>query len=534
MFSISLRRVLFMFVGLAAAGTASAGTITTWSGTNGSNWSSSGNWTTTPTVSGTTYSLVFRGNPAATTSTNNLGGPVNVDSILFNNNGATGSTSAFILSRTGTASLTLANGGSVTSTAAISGTLSNTISSAITLLGSGTFDLGTNNNVTLSGTLSGAGSIVKTGDGTLFLTGANNLSGLRIDQGVVQVNQTAFTGVSGLTVELGSTGQTGALRTSAVGTPLARSTTGIQFSLKGDGAVTANSNSNLTFNAAQFNVANAGVTTPVTLTLGGAAGGFYGEQTVSGAIQDNSGPGTVGVTIAGGNIWTLAGINTYTGVTTVNGKLLLNGEIDSASAVTSTGYIGGTGTFGGGVTITSGTLAPGGLSGTGGIITDSIGALTVQSLSLGGVSTTELTITGSSSGLYDQLIGSSSLNYGGTLALTMNTQASYDDFTTFNLFSGFTSTSGTLGGITLNADGTDFAGLTFTQDGSTGDWYTGWIAAGGDGQQLKFSQSTGTLTVVPEPSTIVFAGIGIAMFGWSTWTRRRAKSRRQAIEAAIA
>jgi hypothetical protein len=39
---------------------------------------------------------------------------------------------------------------------------------------------------------------------------------------------------------------------------------------------------------------------------------------------------------------------------------------------------------------------------------------------------------------------------------------------------------------------------------------------------------------VPEPSTIVFAGIGIAMFGWSTWTRRRAKSRRQAIEAAIA
>jgi hypothetical protein len=39
---------------------------------------------------------------------------------------------------------------------------------------------------------------------------------------------------------------------------------------------------------------------------------------------------------------------------------------------------------------------------------------------------------------------------------------------------------------------------------------------------------------VPEPSTIVFAGIGIAMFGWSSWTRRRAQARRKMIEASIA
>ena len=64
-----------------------------------------------------------------------------------------------------------------------------------------------------------------------------------------------------------------------------------------------------------------------------------------------------------------------------------------------------------------------------------------------------------------------------------------------------------------------------------GDWISTWNT---DHQRLIFSQSTGTLTVVPEPSTIVFAGIGIAMFGWSTWTRRRAKARRQVIEASIA
>ena len=117
---------------------------------------------------------------------------------------------------------------------------------------------------------------------------------------------------------------------------------------------------------------------------------------------------------------------------------------------------------------------------------------------------------------------------------------SYDDWTTFDLFTGFTSTSGNLAGITLSAAGTDFDGMTFYQ-GTDGDWYTGWDGVNGAvpsgwnaaGQELKFSQSTGTLTVVPEPSTIVFAGIGMAMFGWSTLTRRRANARRQAIEAAI-
>jgi len=43
--------------------------------------------------------------------------------------------------------------------------------------------------------------------------------------------------------------------------------------------------------------------------------------------------------------------------------------------------------------------------------------------------------------------------------------------------------------------------------------------------------AAGTLYAVPEPSTIVLAGIGMAMFGWSTWTRRRANARRQVIEA---
>ena len=554
MFSPALRRSLFTVIGLAVASTASAGTLTTWSGTGANNnWSTNGNWTTTPTTTGT-FSLVYRGTPTRTTSTNNIGpGAVSVDSILFANTNATGSTSQFILSRSATSpALSLLNGATVTTTAVTTGTLTDTISSSLAFGGTATFNMGSAHNLTLSGTLSGGGSLVKQGAGDLTLTNTNDLAALSIEQGIVQVNATSFgtsllRGVNDLVVDLGSSGQTGTLRTTGVGGPGAPVSTNMQVRLNGNGNITPNGTSNITFNAANFNQAVASVTTPVTLGLIGGAGGSNGTQTINGALQDNSGSGKVGVQVGTANsqnAWVFNGINTYTGDTTVEagGKLLMNGEVAAGSTTTSYGYLGGSGTFNGAVIVSSGTLSPGGLSLAGGIV-DTLGSLTVGSLSLGGSATTELTITGSTSDLYEQLIGTSTLNYGGTLALTLtDNTTSYDTGTVFNLFTGFTSTTGNLAGITLNAAGTDFEGITTFYQGTDGDWYTGWDGVNGavpagwtsGGQSLKFSQTTGTLTVVPEPSTIVFAGIGMAMFGWSTWTRRRAKSRRQAIETAIA
>ena len=545
------RKTLLTLACMAAASTASAGTLTTWSGTGANNnWSTNGNWTTKPTVSGTTYSLVYRGNPTRTTSTNDIGpGAVSVDSILFNNTNSGTFTSQFILSRSATASpLSLVNGATVTTTAVTSGTLTDTISSSLAFGGTATFNMGSAHNLTLSGTLSGGGSLVKQGAGDLTLTNTNDLAALSIEQGVVQVNSTSFgTSLLSGVNDLGSSGQTGTLRTTGVGSALAPVSTNMQVRLNGNGNITPNGSSNITFNAANFNQAVASVTTPVTLGLIGGAGGNNGTQTINGAIQDNSGSGKVGVTIgtaSSQNAWVFNGINTYTGDTTIQagGKLLMNGEVAAGSTTTSYGYLGGSGTFGGAVIVSSGTLNPGGVSVGGGIV-DSVASLTVGSLSLGGSATTELTITGSTSDLYEQLIGSSTLNYGGTLALTLtDNTTSYDTGTFFSLFTGFSSGSGNLSAVTLNAAGTDFEGITTFYQGTDGDWYTGWDGVNGavpagwtsGGQSLKFSQSTGTLTVVPEPSTIVFAGIGMAMFGWSTWTRRRAKSRRQAIEAAIA
>lgn len=525
---LAFRRTLFTLGALAVAGTASAGTITTWTGTAANNnWSTSGNWTTTPTTSGT-FSLVYRGTTASGTSSNNLG-QVRVDSILFGNDGSAGQTKSFRLSSTATSSLLLTNGGSVTTTAATSGTLSNVIAGTVLLSGTSTFDIGTNNNLTLSGTLNNSGSIVKTGGGNLLLQGSTSLSGLSVGQGTVQVNATSYTGLNGLAVQLGSSGNTGNLQTVGV-----TGTSTTSFKLSGNASVQATTNSNITFSNSNFNTADATATTPITLTLTGGGALNAGTEIVQGVIQDNSGAGTVGVTIGSAgstNVWVLQGNNTYTGATTVatGGKLLMDGVVSGSSTTTSSGYLGGSGTFAGAVSILSGTLSPGGTSTSGGIITDTIDTLTVGSLSLSSPATTAMTVTGSTAGGYDQIAGSSSMNYGGTLALTLS--GSYVDQTTFDLFSGFTTYTGTFSAITLSATGSDYDGLTFSGADANGDWLSTW---NGNNQALKFSQSTGTLTVVPEPSTIVFACIGMAMFGWSTWTRRRAKTRRQAIEAAIA
>lgn len=529
--STALRRTMLTLVGLVAASTASAGTITTWTGTNGANWSASGNWKpSTPTTTGT-FSLVYFGNTAAVTGTNNIG-PVTVDSILFNNSGTTGQTRQYTLAASGSGSLKLTSGGSVTSTASTGSTLTDTISNNVQLLGTSTFNQGTNHNLTISGSLTG-GSILKTGAGDLSLTGAASLSAgnsLNINQGSVTLNNTSFSVLDNQQVGLGSAGNSGVLKFNGV----TSGSTAATFSLNGSAALSPQQFSNITFTSGTFNSATSG-TTPITLTLAGGFQSQIGTDTINGVIQDNSPTGKVSVTLGSGvtsNVWVLKGNNTYTGATTItaNAKMIMDGVISGSSATTSSGYLGGSGTFAGAVSVLSGTLSPGGTSTANGVINDSIGTLTIGSLTLANPATVAMTVSGSSAGQYDQIV-TNSIDYAGTLALTLS--GSYADYTSFNLFSGFgASHTGDLLGISLSALGSPYSSLSFAAapvDG--GDWYTGWNDFH---QRLKFSQSTGTLTVVPEPSSIVFAGIGLAMFGWSTWTRRRSNARRRALEAVVA
>jgi autotransporter-associated beta strand protein len=141
---------------------------------------------------------------------------------------------------------------------------------------------------------------------------------------------------------------------------------------------------------------------------------------------------------------------------------------------------------------------------------------------------------------YDQIITGGTTTFGGALTISMDytpdlfgTTAPYFlDGDSWALFS-----SGSFAGdfTSINMTGV-YGNVSFTKIDSD-VWQSQYL---GNGQQFNFYVNSangglaGTLYAVPEPSTIVFAGIGIAMFGWSTWTRRRAKSRRQAVEAAIA
>jgi autotransporter-associated beta strand protein len=511
---------------MAAASTASAGTLATWlgSGTN-SNWSTSANWTTAPTTSGT-WSLVYEGNRIRMTGTNNLGpDAVKVDSILFASTVASSSSNFTLAKSATTPALSLLNGATVTTIAATSGTLSDSISHNLEFGGTATFNMGSRHNLLLSGTLSGGGAIVKQGDGDLNLSNTNTLTALSIEQGVVQVNTTSLGGITGLTVDIGSSGQTATFRTTNFGiTPVQ---TNIKFNLNGDANITPN-NSNITFNAANFNEAVAGVTTPVTLSLiGGFSDASKGTQTINGVIQDNSASGKVNVTIGtptSWTVWVLNGGNTYTGDTTVaaGGKLLMNGTISGSSTTTSYGYLGGSGTFGGAVIVSSGTLAPGGSS-AGGVIVDTVSALTMASLALSSSATTQMTITGTAAGLYDQIVATNNIAYGGLLQLTMS--GSYANGTVFQLFQSGTE-SGSFSSLTTVGGSGPYAGLGFGTMGTGGygtdAWVSDWTTPGApNGQRLVFYQNTGVLAVVPEPSTYAMALAGLAYGGWQMMRRRR-------------
>jgi autotransporter-associated beta strand protein/T5SS/PEP-CTERM-associated repeat protein len=218
--------------------------------------------------------------------------------------------------------------------------------------------------------------------------------------------------------------------------------------------------------------------------------------------------GSGAVTKLGLGTLTLSGSSSYTGATAVDGgTMLVNGQLgNTAVAVNATGLLGGSGTILGGVTVaSSGTLAPG----------SSPGVLTVGSLSLSAGSHTLMEITGTSSSLYDQIVGTGAggLTYGGSLNLVMT--GSYANQTTFDLFNSFSSNTGDFFAVGLNATG-EYAGLTFTGDG--GVWTS---TATARGQRLVFSTGTGDLVVVPEPSTYAMAFAGLAYGGYMIFRRRK-------------
>ena len=529
--------VALVVCGVLGSTTASAA-VFTWSG-GGANtsWSTSANWSggTAPT---TGNDLRFN-NSTRTTNINNIGS-LSIGTITFANPAG-----AFTISGSAI------NLGSITNTSANTQTLSLGVIQST----SGTYNA--SSNITLSGSLSGSGNISKTGAGTLALNGS------------AKSGYTGTVTVSNGTLSIGTAGM---LNGNVI--------------LQADTTFATSFGGNLSLKSLEISGTNVTLPNNTLAFINGGLTNSTGSQLTVNNNVTLSGSSTINVGSGG---MTLNGIIQGSGTTTSIGTGLLeitnSGNLPSGSFIVQAGTTRLTSGFGANFVVANGAALESSTGGNATVATitmengstlrpggpDSIGTIFASTnVTLAATSNVAFDIGGGDAELrdvpgvgFDQVqfaadYQSGTLTYDGFLSFNFGTSTTFDNGADFQLFNpGEVGTfTGNLVGInqTTTTGDSPYDGLTFATYESfneadrnflssyylekfgvsigAGDWISSWNGAGE--QRLVFSQSTGTLTVVPEPSTIVFAGIGMAMFGWSTWTRRRAKSRRQAIEAAIA
>jgi autotransporter-associated beta strand protein len=216
--------------------------------------------------------------------------------------------------------------------------------------------------------------------------------------------------------------------------------------------------------------------------------------------------GTGGFIVDGPGTVVLTGSTSYSGATAVNsGSLLVDAFLPNTSGVTvaAGAALGGSGTISSLVSM-AGTLEPGAVGG--------FGTLTLGSLSLAGSSSTLLAIGGTSRGVsYDAIDVSqaSALTYGGSLSLSF--ADTFADNTSFGLFGINGTPSGSYASVTASGS---YGLLTFTNAGGI------WSASASNGQTLTLAESTGTLSIVPEP-TLVLSGVMTAGLAALVMARRR-------------
>jgi len=136
------------------------------------------------------------------------------------------------------------------------------------------------------------------------------------------------------------------------------------------------------------------------------------------------------------------------------------------------------------------------------------------------------TLRGRDPGVADKYDVNGPLTFGGTLDLDLGNRGSlYAQGTIFQLFSFSGTASGDFTTIrTVDTSGR-YAGLTFSPSPFVaGEWTTGIIAGSGN-QYLVFSENTGRLVALPEPSAVAMAALGAGLAGWQMWRGSRLRKR---------
>lgn len=240
------------------------------------------------------------------------------------------------------------------------------------------------------------------------------------------------------------------------------------------------------------NIANASGTGTRTLTVTGAGNGL-----ISGSI--GNGTGTTALTKAGAGIWTVSSTgNSYTGDTTVSaGTLIVNGNISTSPTNVTGGTLQGSGVVGN-LNATGGTVAPG----------NSIESLGAGDITFAGTSTFAYELDSASLD-GDLLYGSGTLNISSGTTLTLSQLASG------TLAEGSLLTLISYGGAWNNGVfdylGSPLADEAYFSLGSN-IWQIDYNDnIGGANFAANQAGATGfvTITVVPEPSTILLGGLGL-------------------------
>lgn len=234
------------------------------------------------------------------------------------------------------------------------------------------------------------------------------------------------------------------------------------------------------------------------------AASFIGTQTLGGSSAFGALGGVLNV--SSGGIATLQALATGTITVNSGGRLLLDstGTAGGSVTVNAGGFLGGIGRVTGALSV-AGTLSPG----------TSPGALTVDTLALQSTATTLIELAGTTPGSgYDTVTVSQSggLTYDGALSLSFAT--TFPDQTTFQVFNFTGSPSGGFASIAATGG---YGSLAFAEIGTSGVWE----AFPTGGQTLRFTEATGALAVVPEPSAIVLAASALA--GLAACRRRRGR-----------
>jgi hypothetical protein len=157
---------------------------------------------------------------------------------------------------------------------------------------------------------------------------------------------------------------------------------------------------------------------------------------------------------------------------------------------------------------------------------------TGSNVTLGSTSVTQLQVGSDGQSIdpgvnYDQMSVGGDMNYGGVLELNFaNLQfdaASLESFVTkWNLFVAAGSYNGDFSGVKASNAPGDYSTVNGNWAYEGGKWISPAINNGSDpAQYFGFDSTTGELVVVPEPSTMVFAGLGMAISGWHWLSKRR-------------